>query len=131
MESIFTKIIQREIPAYIVYEDENFIAFLDIFPIQKGHTLLVPKKEIDYLFQQNDEILALMLPLAKRIASAIEKVITCNRIGLSVLGLEVPHAHLHLIPITKESDLSFSKPKLSFSKDEFEFIAYQIKQNII
>jgi histidine triad (HIT) family protein len=131
MESIFTKIIQREIPAYIVYEDENFIAFLDIFPIQKGHTLLVPKKEIDYLFQQNDEILALMLPLAKRIASAIEKVITCNRIGLSVLGLEVPHAHLHLIPITKESDLSFSKPKLSFSKDEFEFLAYQIKQNII
>jgi histidine triad (HIT) family protein len=131
MESIFTKIIQREIPAYIVYEDENFIAFLDIFPIQKGHTLLVPKKKIDYLFQHNDEILALMLPLAKRIASAIEKVITCNRIGLSVLGLEVPHTHLHLVPIIKESDLSFSKPKLSFSKDEFEFLAYQIKQNII
>ncbi len=131
MESIFTKIIQREIPAYIVYEDENFIAFLDIFPIQKGHTLLVPKKKIDYLFQHNDENLALMLPLAKRIASAIEKVITCNRIGLSVLGLEVPHTHLHLVPIIKESDLSFSKPKLSFSKDEFEFLAYQIKQNII
>lgn len=131
MASIFTKIIQREIPAHIVYEDESFIAFLDIFPIQKGHTLLVPKIEIDYLFQQEDDVLSKMLPVAKRIAKAIEGVVPCNRIGLTVLGLEVPHAHLHLIPITNESDLSFSRPKLSFSKEEFELLANQIKQNII
>lgn len=130
MASIFTKIINQEIPSYKVYEDENFYAFLDIFPLAKGHTLLVPKVEIDYLFDVEDNILSNMLPLSKKIAKAIEKAFPCNRVGMAVLGLEVPHAHIHLVPINGEGDLNFANPKLKFTPEEFEHIATAIKANL-
>jgi len=110
MASIFTKIIQGEIPSYKIAEDENYYAFLDINPLAKGHTLIVPKKETDYLFDLDDDLLAGMSVFSKKVALAIENVIPCARIGIAVLGLEVPHAHIHLIPINSETDISFSKP---------------------
>lgn len=130
MASIFTKIINQEIPSYKIYEDENFYAFLDIFPLAKGHTLLVPKVEIDYLFDVEDGLLSNMLPLSKKIAKAIEKAFPCNRVGVVVLGLEVPHAHIHLVPINGEDDLNFANPKLKFTPEEFEQIAAAIKANL-
>lgn len=126
MATIFTKIINGEIPSYKIAEDGQFIAFLDIRPQQKGHTLVVPKREIDYIFDQPDEVLQSMLTFAKPIAKAIEQCVTCKRIGLAVVGLEVPHTHLHLIPIKQISDLSFSDPK-EFSKEEMERLAAEIK----
>lgn len=130
MASIFTKIIKGEIPSYKIDEDENFYAFLDIFPVAKGHALVVPKKEIDYIFDLDDELLGGLNVFAKKIAKAIEKSVTCKRIGTAVVGLEVPHAHIHLIPINEISDLSFEKPKLKISEQEFKELLEKIKSNL-
>jgi len=130
MASIFTKIINGEIPSYKIAEDDNYFAFLDINPLAKGHALVVPKKEVDYLFDLDDEILGGLHVFAKKIAKAIEKAVPCKRIGTAVIGLEVPHAHLHLIPINKISDLSFEKPKLKLSEAEFKEILEKIRSNI-
>ncbi len=127
MSSIFSRIINGEIPCYKIAEDNNYLAFLDINPLAKGHTLVVPKKEIDYIFDIEDNLLGGMLAFAKRIAKAIDKSIPCKRVGVVVIGLEVPHAHIHLIPINKISDVNFSNPKLSLNKEEFEEIAKKIK----
>ena len=126
MASIFSKIVKGEIPSYKIAEDENFYAFLDIFPLGKGHTLVIPKKETDYIFDINDEEYANMFLFAKRVAKAIEKVIECKRIGVAVLGLEVPHAHIHLVPLNDETDINFSNPKLKLSTEEFKEIAEKI-----
>lgn len=127
MASIFTKIINGEIPSYKIAEDENYYAFLDINPLKKGHTLVIPKKEIDYLFDLDDETLAGMMKFSKNIARAIDKSIDCKRVGVVVLGMEVPHAHIHLIPLDKESDASFNQPKLKLSEQEFEETAEKIR----
>mgnify|MGYP001209093374 CR=1 FL=1 len=131
MASIFTKIVKGEIPSYKIAEDENFYAFLDIAPLAKGHTLVIPKKEVDYLFDLDDETLAGLNVFAKRVAKAIDKSIPCKRVGVVVLGLEVPHAHIHLIPLNSESDASFSKPKLKLSTEEFVAIAEKIKSAFV
>ncbi|MGC9469969.1 MAG: HIT family protein [Bacteroidales bacterium] len=130
MASIFSKIISGEIPSYKIAEDENFYAFLDIHPLARGHTLVVPKKEVDYLFDLDDETLAGMSVFSKRVALAIENAIPCARIGMVVLGLEVPHAHIHLIPINSEADISFSRPKLELTQEEFEEIARKIRKGL-
>jgi len=119
MASIFTKIINREIPAYIIAENEKFLAFLDVNPLQKGHTLVVPKQEVDYIFDLEDDLLADMSVFAKNVSKKIKKAFPCNRIGLAVIGLEVPHAHIHLIPINKMGDMNFSNSKLNLSKEDF------------
>lgn len=126
MASIFTRIIKGEISCYKIAEDENFIAFLDINPLKKGHTLVVPKKEVDYIFDNSDEILSKILVFAKRVAKAIEKNVSCKRIGIVVIGLEVPHTHIHLIPMDKESDLSFSNPRVKMTAEEFSELAKNI-----
>lgn len=128
MASIFTKIINGEIPSYKIAETDNCYAFLDINPLKEGHTLVIPKKEVDYLFDVDDAILTEMNLLSKRIAKAIEKVIPCKRVGVAVLGLEVPHAHIHLIPIDDLYDIEFSKPKLKLSNERFEEISAAIRQ---
>ncbi|MFC1729677.1 HIT family protein [candidate division KSB1 bacterium] len=130
MASIFTKIINKEIPSYKIAEDENYYAFLDINPLAKGHTLVIPKKEIDYIFDIEDEILAGIMIFAKKVAKGIEKVIPCQRIGIAVIGLEVPHAHIHLVPLNSIYDIDFRKPKLMLSKEEFEEISKRISSNI-
>lgn len=127
MASIFTKIVNGEIPSYKIAEDEDHYAFLDIFPLAKGHTLVIPKKEIDYLFDLDDETLEGLTTFSKRVAKAIDKSIECKRVGVVVLGLEVPHAHIHLIPLNSEADACFSKPKLKFTQEEFEAIAEKIR----
>ncbi|MDD2247565.1 MAG: HIT family protein [Proteiniphilum sp.] len=127
MATIFSRIITGEIPSYKIAEDERFYAFLDISPMAKGHTLVVPKQEIDYLFNLDDVLLADMVVFAKKTAKAIEKAIPCKRVGMMVIGLEVPHAHIHLIPIQKEGDMSLANPKLKLSKDEFEKISQKIR----
>ena len=119
MATIFSRIIQGEIPCYKIAEDEHFFAFLDINPLSKGHTLVVPKKEVDYIFQLGDEELGQMMVFAKKVAQAIEKAIPCKRIGVAVIGLEVPHAHIHLVPITTEGDLDFKKEHLKLTQEEF------------
>jgi len=126
MATIFSKIIAGEIPCYKVAEDNKFFAFLDINPLVKGHTLVVPKEEVDYIFDLSDEDLAAMHVFAKKVAHAIEKTFPCKKVGVAVVGLEVPHAHIHLIPIQKESDMLFSNPKLKFSDEEFKAIASSI-----
>lgn len=131
MPSIFTKIVNREIPAYIVAEDEKHIAFLDINPLAKGHTLVVPKREEDIFFDLKDQELSNLIIFAKRVATAIKATISCNRIGVSVIGLEVPHAHVHLVPLNSMGDINFAKPKLSLSKEEFISVAEEIKANFI
>jgi len=131
MASIFTKIINSEIPCYKVHENENFIAFLDIFPLKKGHTLIVPKKEVDYIFDLDTETYNGLFEFAKEVAKAIHKEIECNRIGVTVIGLEVPHAHIHLIPINSESDMNFRNEKLKLSQDEFKDIASRINAHLI
>ena len=118
--TIFSKIIAGEIPSYKVAEDEKFYAFLDINPLAIGHTLVVPKKEVDYLFDLEDELLADMVVFAKKVAIAMKKAIPCRRVGLTVIGLEVPHAHIHLIPINKESDMHFGGQKLKPSPEVFQ-----------
>jgi histidine triad (HIT) family protein len=130
MSSIFTKIINREIPAFIVAEDDEFIAFLDIFPLAKGHTLVIPKKEIDYIFDIDDALLSRMMVFSKRVARAVEKCVSCERIGVAVIGLEVPHAHIHLIPLQSVEDINFSRPKLKLSDDEMNKLASSIRDKL-
>lgn len=128
MATIFTKIIQGEIPSYKIAENDDFYAFLDIFPLEKGHCLVVPKKEVDYIFDMEDDLLAKFHLFAKKVALAIEKSIECKRVGIAVIGLEVPHAHIHLIPLHKDA-INFSNPKLTFSEEEFKEIANKIAAN--
>ena len=128
MASIFSRIIAGEIPCYKIAENDKFFAFLDINPLVKGHTLVVPKQEVDYIFDLSDDDLAAMHVFAKSIAVAIKKVIPCKKVGEAVLGLEVPHAHIHLIPITKESDMIFSNPKLKLTEEEMKSIADSINK---
>ncbi len=129
MASIFTKIINGEIPAFKVAENDKFLAFLDVNPLQKGHTLVVPKKEIDYIFEIDDELLSEMIVFSKQVSIKIKNAFPCNRIGMAVVGLEVPHAHIHLIPINKMDDMNFANPKLNLSKDEFIEIQKKISNN--
>ena len=131
MATIFTRIIKGEIPCYKIAEDDNYFAFLDINPLKAGHTLVVPKEETDYLFDLEDDQLAGMIIFSKRIAEAIKKTIPCNRIGVAVLGLEVPHAHIHLVPMDSMDDVNFKNPKLKFSPGEFKEIAAKISSNVI
>ena len=126
MATIFSKIINGEIPSYKIAENDRFFAFLDINPMSKGHTLVVPKQEIDYIFDLDDTLLAEMTVFAKQVARSIKQAIPCTRVGVMVVGLEVPHAHIHLIPIQKESDMSLSNPRLKLSKEEFEEITGKI-----
>ncbi len=126
MASIFSKIVKGEIPCYKVAESDDFLAFLDINPLAKGHTLVIPKKEIDYIFDIEDEMYMDFFSFAKKVARAVEQVVPCKRIGIAVLGLEVPHAHIHLIPINTVYDIDFSKPKLQLTGPEFEEIAGKI-----
>jgi len=131
MSTIFTKIIKGEIPSYRIAENENFYAFLDINPLAKGHTLVVPKKEIDYIFDIEDDLIREYFAFSKKIALGIDKVIECKRVGVAVVGLEVPHAHIHLIPLNTIYDIDFKQPKLKFSQEEFEEIAKKIRNAII
>ncbi len=130
MSSIFTKIVQGEIPSYKIAEDDRYYAFLDIHPLAEGHTLVIPKQETDYLFDLDDDLLAGMMVFSKKVARAIEKVVPCKRIGVAVLGLEVPHAHIHLIPINSEADISFSRPKLQLTDEQFREIARKIREEL-
>jgi histidine triad (HIT) family protein len=130
MSSIFSKIIARQIPAHIIAEDEDCIAFLDILPLAEGHVLVVPKKEIDYLFDVDDALLQKMILFSKKVAKAIEQAISCKRVGVAVIGLEVPHAHIHLIPLQSISDINFSRPKLKLSDDELLNTAEKIRKHI-
>ena len=123
MASIFTRIVNGEIPCYKVAEDDKYLAFLDINPLAKGHTLVIPKKEVDYIFDLDDELLVGLTLFAKKVAKAIDKAIPCKRTAVVVLGLDVPHAHIHLIPMNSASDINFSNPKIQLSKDQFEVIA--------
>ncbi|TAJ14644.1 HIT family protein [Marinilabiliaceae bacterium JC017] len=130
MASIFSKIVRGEIPSYKIAEDDNYYAFLDINPLTQGHTLVIPKQETDYLFDIEDDLISGLMVFSKKIARAIDKAIPCKRVGVAVLGLEVPHAHIHLIPIQSEADISFSNPKLKFTPEEFEEIAEKIKKEL-
>ncbi|MBA2611700.1 MAG: HIT family protein [Bacteroidetes bacterium] len=129
MPGIFSKIISGQIPCYKIAEDENYFSFLDIAPITKGHTLVVPKKEVDYIFDLDDKTYLGLMDFSKRVALALKKTINCNRISMQVIGLEVPHAHIHLIPIRTMNDCNFSNPKLKLSKEEFEEISNSIAVN--
>ena len=126
MATIFSRIIQGEIPCYKIAENDKFFAFLDINPVSKGHTLVVPKKEVDYIFTLGDEELGEMMVFAKKVAAAIEKAMPCKRIGVAVIGLEVPHAHIHLIPIVEEGDMDFKKEHVHLTNDEFVDIQKRI-----
>lgn len=128
MASIFSKIISGEIPSHKIAENEKFLAFLDISPLAKGHTLVIPKEEIDYVFDVPDDLLAELFVFAKAVAKKIENAIPCERIGLSIVGLEVPHTHIHLIPINSVGDMNFSKPKLEYSQEELAEIAEKIRK---
>lgn len=131
MATIFTKIINGEIPSYKIAENEKFYAFLDINPLRAGHTLVVPKQETDYIFDLDDATVSELSIFSKRVAEAIREVIPCNRIGIAVIGLEVPHAHVHLVPMDSMEDLNFKKPKLKFSPEEFRNIAKSISEKVI
>ncbi len=127
MASIFTKIVAGEIPSYKIAESDDYFAFLDINPLAKGHTLVIPKQEIDYILEMDDSLLEGLISFAKKVGVAIEKVVACKRMGLTVIGLEVPHAHIHLIPINSIYDMDFKQPKLKFSHEEFESLTAEIK----
>ncbi|HRN42285.1 MAG: HIT family protein [Flavobacteriales bacterium] len=127
MESIFSKIIKREIPAYIIDETDDFIAFLDVFPLAKGHVLVVPKKQVDYIFDLEPHLYSGLWIFANKIAHQVEQAIPCKRIGIAVIGLEVPHAHIHLLPLQTVEDINFSRPKLKLSNEEMQEIAFKIK----
>jgi len=129
--TIFSRIIAGEIPCYKIAEDDRFFAFLDINPLSKGHTLIVPKLEEDYIFNLSDDMLSAMILFSKKVALAIEKSIPCLRIGVAVIGLEVPHAHIHLIPINREADMNFKNPKLKVSEEEMNDISDKIRKNIV
>jgi histidine triad (HIT) family protein len=131
MATIFTKIIKGEIPCYKIAEDDNYFAFLDINPLKAGHTLVVPKKETDYIFDLDDDQLSGLFLFSKKVADAIKSAFPCNRVGLAVLGLEVPHAHIHLVPMDTMDDINFKNPKLKFSPEEFKAIAAKISSNVI
>lgn len=130
MSSIFTRIIQGEIPSYKIAENDKFFAFLDINPLQLGHTLVIPKQEVDVFFELSDELLSEILLFAKPISKAIKELTNCDRVGVSVIGLEVPHAHIHLIPINGMNDMNFASGKKSFSSEEFEQIAQKIRKRL-
>ncbi len=127
MATIFSKIVTGEIPSHKIAEDDDYLAFLDIKPLARGHTLVIPKQETDYIFDIEDDLLGGMMVFSKKVARAIEKVVPCQRIGVAVLGLEVPHAHIHLIPINRLDDINFGRPKLKFSSSEFAEIAASIR----
>jgi histidine triad (HIT) family protein len=127
MASIFSRIVSGEIPCYKIAEESHYLAFLDINPLMEGHTLVIPKREVDYIFDLSEEELAGLMSFARRVALAIEKVVPCERIGVAVIGLEVPHAHVHLVPINGLYDIDFRKPKLRLSNDEFMSIAERIR----
>lgn len=127
MPSIFTKIINREIPGYIVAEDENYIAFLDIMPLVQGHVLVVPKKEVNYIYDMEPEMLSGLHLFAQQVAKAMDKTIKCTRIGVAVIGLEVPHVHVHLVPLRTMDDINFTRPKLKPSNEELAETAEKIK----
>ena len=126
MASVFTQIVNGEIPCYKIEENEDFLAFLDIMPLKKGHTLVIPKMEVDYIYDLPDQILADMMVFSKKVAKKIERAIPCNRIGVTVIGLEVSHAHIPLIPINDVSDMNFSLPKLQYTHEELQKIANKI-----
>lgn len=130
MDTIFTKIIKGEIPCYKIAENDQFFAFLDINPLAKGHTLVVPKLQNDYIFDLDDQMLADMMVFAKKVAKAIEANVPCMRIGVAVIGIEVPHTHIHLVPINKVGDLNFANPKCQLSSDEMEEIADKISKSV-
>lgn len=130
MSSIFTKIINGEIPCYKIAETDSCFAFLDINPIVKGHTLVIPKQEVDYLYDLDDDILASLMLFSKKVAKGIEAVVPCQRVGLTVMGLEVPHAHIHLLPFNKMSEMSFANPKLKLEKEEFENLSSKISKAV-
>lgn len=130
MATIFTKIINKEIPAEIIAEDDRFIAFLDIMPLVKGHVLVVPKQEVDYIFNLEDETLSGLHIFAKKVAKAIDKTIKCTRVGVAVIGLEVPHVHIHLVPLRTMDDINFTRPKLKLSKEELAEIADKIRKGL-
>ena len=130
MSSVFTKIINREIPAHIVAEDDNYIAFLDVNPLVNGHVLVVPKEEIDYIFDLSDDLLAGLQVFAKKVAKGIREAVPCKRVGVAVIGLEVPHTHVHLVPLNTMNDINFTKPKLNPSKEELAQTAKSIKEKI-
>lgn len=129
MSSIFTKIINGEIPAYKITEDENYLAFLDVNPNAKGHTLCIPKKEIDKIFDMEEEQYLGLMRFSRKVAKALEKTVSCKRVGIAVIGLEVPHAHVHLIPLNEMNEMRFQN-KVTLSKDEFEELATKIKANL-
>lgn len=130
MTTIFSKIINQEIPSYKIAEDENFYAFLDINPLAEGHTLVIPKIEVDNIFDINDDLYQELFLFAKKIAKAIENAVPCKKVGIAVIGLEVAHAHIHLIPINKVFDIDFKKPKLKLSENQFVEIANKIKNRL-
>ena len=128
MSSLFSKIVAGKVPAHFVAKSKDYVAFLDINPLHEGHTLVVPKQEIDYIFDQSKDILSGLLPFAQKVAKAIEQVVLCKRIGLAVLGLEIPHTHLHLVPIHSLSDLDFAKPRVSCTQAQFSDLAARIRE---
>lgn len=130
MASIFTRIINREIPGYIIAEDDRYIAFLDISPLVLGHTLVIPKQEVDYIFNLEDDALAGLMVFAKKVAKAVEKAVPCKRIGVSVIGLEVPHTHVHIVPMNSADDVNFTRAKLSPSKEALADIAEKIRKHL-
>ena len=130
MSSVFSKIVSGDIPAYKVAEDENHLAFLDIFPLSYGHVLVIPKKEIDYIFDFDSNEYLELFRFTKQVAHAMNKVIVCKRIGIAVIGLEVPHTHIHLVPLDNISDINFERPKLKFSKEKMQEIAQKIRSVI-
>jgi histidine triad (HIT) family protein len=131
MATIFTRIITGEIPCYKVAEDDNYFAFLDINPLKAGHILVVPKTETDYIFDLDDKVLAGLFLFSKKVAAAIKDTIPCKRVGVAILGLEVPHAHIHLVPMDTMEDINFKNPKLKFSPEEFREIASRISKKVI
>lgn len=130
MASIFTKIINREIPAQIIAEDDRYIAFLDIMPLVKGHVLVVPKQEVNYIFDLEDEVLAGLHIFAKKVAKAIDQAVKCTRVGVAVIGLEVPHVHVHLVPLRTMDDINFTRPKLKLSDEELKEVGDQIRAKL-
>ena len=130
MASIFTRIINREIPGYIIAEDDRYIAFLDISPLVLGHTLVIPKQETDYIFNLEDDALAGLMVFAKKVAKAVEKAVPCKRIGVSVIGLEVPHTHVHIVPMNSADDVNFTRAKLSPSKEALADVAEKIRKHL-
>ncbi|WP_207429889.1 HIT family protein [Sabulibacter ruber] len=130
METIFSKIIRGEVPAYKILENDRFLAFLDVFPLVKGHTLVIPKEPIDYIFDMDPDALAELHKFSQQVAVAVKKAVPCKKVGVAVIGLEVPHAHVHLVPLNQISDMNFSNPKQRFEAEEMEEIAEKIRQEL-